>query len=160
MSRPVTREVIERLVREHSKMDRERGASTGRAKAIRDAQRLADLLAELRARIDRDELAGEYLLASPGADFEADREAVRRMHYAAVAGIGIAKAIPPRGTKHALDVAAHLIAKHPTVFNGAQPLAALREVCAQAGIVVTDRRLQQALTRAVNEIKSTEKPPT
>ena len=145
----------------HRQIEAERGQASGANVARAELAKLAADLASVRQRLG-DWLAYEHGEAWPAADYDADRAALRRLHYAAV--LALAEAPEPRKrSKDALPKLAFLVVKamhsHGLSATSTKTGAAvelLAALAAEAGIVLSAERYSAAIGVAVKLIKSAE----
>ena len=141
------------------RIDRELGQGTGRAARVAENDALAGHLRAVCAALDARRLDVEHAEAWPAADYDADREAVRRLAQTVAIEHAVALEMPAKGRKRALPMAAMLLAQ-ACERQGTRPtLKMLREVTQRAGIVLSDDALTKALA-AVKGKKSPEKRGT
>jgi len=165
---PTFRAALETAVRvaaRHRRMEAERGQASGANKTRAELARLAADLESVRQRLG-DSLAHEYAEAWPAGDFDADREAVRRLHSAALLALAEVPEARKR-TKDALPTLAFLVVQamnsHGLAVASTKTGPAvelLAALAAEAGIVLSDERYSVAIGAAVKLIKSAESAQT
>lgn len=161
---PTFREALATAVQvaaRHRLMEAERGQSSGAGKTRDELARLAADLASVRQRLG-DWLAHEYAEAWPAGDFDADREAVRRLESAALLALAEAPEARKR-TKDALPTLAFLVVRamdsHGLAVTSTKTGPAvelLATLAAEAGIVLSAERYSAAIRAAVKLNKSAE----
>lgn len=152
-------EVAARIAASQHANDVRRGQSSSANDERAELRCLVDDLGSLRERLSRPLLGVAHAACWPAADYAADLEALRRLHYAAVFALG---SVPParRGSKSALPTLAYRVVKAlqahglpvATTVDGA-PVRLLVMLAAEAGIALSPATCKNALARAVKAIK-------
>lgn len=145
-------------------MEIEQGQSSGATKTRAKLARLAADLESVRQRLG-DWLGHEYAEAWPAGDFDADRDAVRRLHHAAVLAL-VEAPVPRKRAKVALPKLAYLVVRamreHALSVSSTKNGAAvelLTALAAEAGIALSPERYSAAIAAAVKLNKSAESAP-